>query len=233
MILTQNRKFQCRIAALALLLLAWTGLALVAHGEQKSAGVSTNAPAASHHGLINVNTADATTLETLPGVGPTTAQRIIDGRPYHKLSDLENVKGLSPAKVEALKGKVSFGQPKAARETTADSKTSQDSATASSAPKHAAPASTGNAPTASNSGGAASSSHATANKLAPGEKININTASAEDLDRLPGIGKTKAQAIVEYRTQNGNFKTLEDIEKVKGIKAGSFEKLKDHIKLSD
>lgn len=72
-----------------------------------------------------------------------------------------------------------------------------------------------------------------ANKVGPGEKININRASASELARLPGIGESKAEAIVDYRTKNGNFQTLEDIEKVKGIKAGLFAKLKDHIELSD
>ncbi len=63
--------------------------------------------------------------------------------------------------------------------------------------------------------------------------MNINTASAADLDKLPGIGPAKAKAIVDYRTQNGNFKTIEDIEKVKGIKGGVFSKIKDYIKVSD
>jgi comEA protein len=70
-----------------------------------------------------------------------------------------------------------------------------------------------------------------ASKVAPGEKININTASVAELTRLPGIGKSKAQAIIDYRTQNGEFKKPEDIEQVKGIKAGLFAKLKDHIEL--
>jgi competence protein ComEA len=65
--------------------------------------------------------------------------------------------------------------------------------------------------------------------LAAGETININTASAEELDKLPGIGPTKAQAIVDYRNQHGNFKSIEDIENVKGIKQGTFSKIKDHI----
>jgi competence protein ComEA len=202
----------------------------VAYGEQKGTS-STNAAAAQSHAPINVNTADAKTIASLPGVGPTTAQHIIDGRPYHKLADLEKVNGLSPTKVEALKGKVSFSEPKARREKTAETaKTAPDQSASSSTAKHTAPTSTGNAPTTS-AGSAAS--HGTSTKLAPGEKININTASAEELDRLPGIGKTKAQAIIDYRNQNGNFQAPEDIEKVKGIKAGSYEKIKDYIKVSN
>jgi len=227
---SQNCDLYWRVAALGWILSAWAALAPLAYGEQKGTG-STNDTAAQPHAPINVNTADAKTLATLPGVGPATAQHIIDGRPYHKLADLEKVSGLSPTKVEALKGKVSFAEPKAKREkTTETAKTVPDNSTPSSPPKHTAPTSTGNAPTTS---AGSSSSNSTATKLAPGEKIDINTASAEELDRLPGIGKTKAQAIVDYRNQNGNFKTLEDIEKVKGIKAGSYEKLKDYIKLSN
>jgi competence protein ComEA len=60
-------------------------------------------------------------------------------------------------------------------------------------------------------------------------KININTASVEKLDKLPGIGPAIASAIVDYRTQNGPFKTIEDINAVKGIGDALFEKIKDQI----
>ena len=51
--------------------------------------------------------------------------------------------------------------------------------------------------------------------------VNINTATKEQLDALPGIGPVKSQAIIDYRNANGPFKTPEDIMKVKGIKEGA------------
>ena len=59
--------------------------------------------------------------------------------------------------------------------------------------------------------------------------VNINTASAEELMTLPGIGQTRAEAILAYRQECGRFETIEDIMKVDGIKEGSFEKLKSKI----
>ena len=59
--------------------------------------------------------------------------------------------------------------------------------------------------------------------------ININTATAEELDRLPGIGAKKAEAIIEYRDNNGNFKIIDDIKKVSGIGNATFEQIKELI----
>lgn len=56
--------------------------------------------------------------------------------------------------------------------------------------------------------------------------VNINTANATELEALPGIGAKKAQAIVEYRTKNGPFKSVEDLEKVNGIGKAMVEKLR-------
>lgn len=63
----------------------------------------------------------------------------------------------------------------------------------------------------------------------PAEKININTASVEELDKLPGIGPVIAKAIIDYRTKNGPFKQIEDINAVKGIGDALFEKVKEQI----
>ena len=60
-------------------------------------------------------------------------------------------------------------------------------------------------------------------------KVNINTATLTELTTLNGIGESKAQAILEYRTKNGNFKTLEDLKKVSGIGEAAYEKIKDNI----
>jgi len=59
--------------------------------------------------------------------------------------------------------------------------------------------------------------------------ININTATAEELDSLPGIGPTTAQKILDYRVANGPFNTIEDIMNVSGIGPSTFENIKDLI----
>ena len=60
-------------------------------------------------------------------------------------------------------------------------------------------------------------------------KVNINTATAEELASLSGIGKVKAEAIVAYRSTNGKFKTIEELNKVNGIGDKMIEKLKNDI----
>lgn len=62
-----------------------------------------------------------------------------------------------------------------------------------------------------------------------GGKVNINTASREELKTLNGIGDTRAGSIIVYRESNGPFGSIEDLMKVEGIKEGVFNKLKDDI----
>ena len=59
--------------------------------------------------------------------------------------------------------------------------------------------------------------------------ININTASEKELDSLPGVGPATAKRIIEYRQEKGQFASIEDIKKVKGIGDGTFKKFKDKI----
>ena len=61
--------------------------------------------------------------------------------------------------------------------------------------------------------------------------ININTANKEQLMKISGVGKTKAEVIIAHREKNGDFKKKEDITKVRGIGKSTFEKIKDKIEV--
>lgn len=62
-----------------------------------------------------------------------------------------------------------------------------------------------------------------------GAKVNLNTASLEDLQKIPGVGPSTAQKILAYRQENGPFQQVEDLMQVKGIKEGKFAKMVDYI----
>ena len=181
--------------------------------EPKAAAPGPGAP-------VDLNTADLKALEALPGVGPATAKKIIAARPFKSVDDLSQVKGLSKARVEALKDKVTVAQEKAA---------APMAKPAPVAPALAAPAAEKPAvakePAAPAKPAATEKEKGTAAKLAPGQKVNINTASKEDLDKLFNIGPVKAQAIIDGRP----YTKTEDLMKVKGIKGGIFERIKDNI----
>ena len=59
--------------------------------------------------------------------------------------------------------------------------------------------------------------------------ININTAGRDELMKLPGIGESKAEDIIRYREEHGEFKSIDDIKNINGIKEGIFEKIRDLI----
>jgi len=147
---------------------------------------------------VNLNTADAAALEELPGIGPAHAKAIIAARPFKSVDELEKVRGVGKSRSDALKDLVTVTAAPAAAKI----------ARAKASAAKTADDTTKDMP-----------------KLKPGEKINLNTASKEELDVLPGIGPVRAQAIIDARP----FKTIEDIMKVKGIKEVEFGKIKDLI----
>jgi len=208
---------------------------------------------------VNLNTADEKDIAAAKGVGEKLAKELVAHRPYKTWDDVSKVKGVgSGKKLASLKKvlKLSDGVASSKEETASTDKGSKKKKSSSKGEEGGAAASGGGAAAAgagAAAGGAAgtsgggsstgsgkssasaassskkSSSESSSSKLAPGEMININTASAEELDRLPEIGPVKAKAIVDYREANGKFATIEDVMKVSGIKEGTFAKIKDHI----
>jgi competence protein ComEA len=158
--------------------------------------------------VIDLNTADEKTIETLPGIGKTTAQAIIAGRPYKSIEDLKRVKGMSDKKISAIKDMVTVGGTSAATAPGAVPSASEVKQKASAAQQ-----------------AGTEKVEKTKSKLAAGQHVNINTATKEELDALPGIGPKKAQAIIDGRPYNAP----EDIMKVKGIKQKTYDKIKDLI----
>jgi competence protein ComEA len=65
------------------------------------------------------------------------------------------------------------------------------------------------------------------------QKIDINRAESWLIEALPGIGEVLAQRIVDYRSENGPFRRIEDLLKVSGIGSATFENIKDYITVSN
>ena len=66
-------------------------------------------------------------------------------------------------------------------------------------------------------------------KIALTEKVNINTATAEQLQTLPGVGPALAKTIIDHRTKSGKFNKIEELINVKGIGEKKFQKMKDRL----
>jgi competence protein ComEA len=202
--MTTLRTLRILTLALATLGFAFTGTA-AEHTKPDTAPAATRSKAAK----IDVNTADQATLETLPGVGPQIAQEIIANRPYKSVSDLERVPGIGPAKMKDLKKLVTASKVKEPKEKPA-ARVREDDA---------------RAPAVTPTGRDLSDTRRPPMPMAADHRVNLNTASREELEALPEIGPVKAQAIIDARP----FNSTEDVMRVKGIKQKTYDAIKDQI----
>jgi len=162
---------------------------------------------------IDINTASAEELMTLPRVGSCTAARIIKYRKQHgkfsRAEELLNVKGIGPKTLAKIQKGICVGTDSIK----ANSISTVPASSTIKVVKTAVGAGSKPAPTI----------------IGENSLININAASASELEALPGIGHGKAKAILDYRSSCGPFQEVEDILRVKGIGEKILERIKPLI----
>jgi len=151
---------------------------------------------------VDVNSAGQSELETLPGIGPSKAAAIVEHRnqhgPFSTVSQLDDVPGIGPATLANISPLVVIG----ATDTTTNSDTIVADESSDTTATATVSSSTGN-------------------------RVNINAATADALDSLPGIGPAKANAILEDRTNNGPFADCHQLQRVTGIGPATVATLQD------
>jgi competence protein ComEA len=160
---------------------------------------------------IDLNTADQSELAQVPGVGPKMAEAIVDHRrlrgSFRSVDDLRGVRGVGPVTFDKLRHQFRVGNPPPVEPTSAP-QSPEPSPAPAPAPR----------PTATGS-----------KKVQPGEPpVNVNTATAEELQRLPGVGPVTANAILTART-TAPFQSTDDLRRVKGIGPKTLDKLRPYV----
>jgi competence protein ComEA len=157
---------------------------------------------------LDANTVDASELETLPGVGPALAAAIVADReargPFGRFEDLDRVSGVGPALLERLRAYVQV-VPVATTDASAEGGDQE-------LPSGAASATVVSEPEA----------------RAP---VNLNTATQEELESLPGIGPQKASAILAYRQRHSRFRSVGELVRVRGIGSKTLKRLRPMLTL--
>lgn len=165
-------------------------------------------------GKVDINSASQSELESLPGVGPALAKRIIENRPYSSASGLSKA-GVPEATIDKLRGLVKAGRGSGAEakeakaaakaEKKADAEKRESRAAESRSEKKATPEKT----------------------LPSGEKIDINTASAAELESLPGVGAATARKIMENRP----YSSVADLSRA-GVPDSTIDRIRGMVRTS-
>jgi len=160
---------------------------------------------------VDVNTASQQQLEALPGIGPALATKIIANRPYSSINDLSRA-GVPESTIEKIKP-----QAKAGRVKSSDKAAPADTSKESSKPAGAA-----KTPKAEKSSSSATST--AAEGKASGGTVDLNTASMEQLEALPGVGKATATKIVDGRP----YSSVDDLSRV-GVSQKTIDKIRGSV----
>lgn len=160
---------------------------------------------------LDPNRVDRVELERLPGVGPAMAEAIVRSRedegPFTSAADLERVRGIGPTTAAKLETHLDFSAAPPAR-----------------------PLVRGGArETRSREGPPASGDGQPARSPASGARVDLNRASASELEALPGVGPVLARRIVESRQRDGPFRRAEELLRVSGIGPAVLERLRARV----
>ncbi len=189
-----------RKAPIAILALAF----LLALAPEKAAAASKS--------KVDINSASQAELEALPGVGATTARKIIGGRPYRSVGDLSKA-GVSESTIHKISGLVTVGRGSAASAPAPGRETRPRAEAPESRPKADASRSSRAAP-----GGSSSSSTGL---------VDLNRASEKELEALPGVGAVTARKIIAGRP----YSSVGDLSSA-GVSASTISKISPLVTVS-
>ena len=179
----------------------------IRNGRRGRIFVGASKPPPLKEGEIDLNAASQEELIRLPGIGPALAGRIIEHRkdkgPFQRIEELIEVRGIGAVMLSKIKKYVRVEVPSLSEE--------------------ASSAETGFPPNRE------SETQSEGVGVETSSKININSATAEELMVLPGIGPSMAGRIIDHRRGNGPFAKIEDLIEVKGIGAKTLDRFKNLI----
>lgn len=164
--------------------------------------------------VLDINIATEEELQTLPGIGPSKAKAIVEYRkvqPFKRAEEIMNVPGIGPKTFEKLKNRIKVGESVITLRDVQQKQTIVATETKQINQK------------------VQEINESVVRKMSTDRLININTASVDELEKLPGIGPAKASEIIKYRTENGPFESVDELVKVKGIGSKTLEKIRPFV----
>lgn len=201
--MNSQKRFSALLTALLALTVLLGGMAFAQNSSKKAK--DKDAAAAQSGAKVDLNTASETDLNNLPGVGPSTTKKIIAGRPYSSVDDLQKA-GLTAKQIDKIRGLTTV---------------SGGAATSASAkPTASTPATTSSKKTKDTSATTTAQSQS-------GAKVDLNTASESDLNALSGVGPATTKKIIAGRP----YSSVDDLKKA-GLTAKQIEKIRDQATVS-